>query len=84
MAWSIVPLLARMGFVHVVLLYGTNNVDLAGLTDPVKIHHREIGSRLVLGARIFYALLYVSSFCGRISINTRAASGWLNSPCLSS
>lgn len=57
MAWSIIPLLARMGCVHVVLIFGTNNVDTSTLTDPVKIHHREIGSRLVLAARIFYALL---------------------------
>ncbi|KAF1833679.1 hypothetical protein BDW02DRAFT_371872 [Decorospora gaudefroyi] len=56
MAWSIIPLVARMGFVHVVLIYGTNNVDVTGLTDPVKIRHREIGSQLVLAARIFYAL----------------------------
>jgi hypothetical protein len=59
MALSIFPLFARMGFVHVVLIYGTNNVDVTGLTDPVRIHHREIGSRMVLAARIFYALLYV-------------------------
>lgn len=57
MAWSIVPLLARMGCVHVVLIWGTNNVDVSELTDPVKIRHREIGSRLVLAARISYALL---------------------------
>lgn len=57
MAWSIIPLLARMGCVHVVLIFGTNNADVSALTDPVKIHHREIGSRLVLAARIFYALL---------------------------
>jgi hypothetical protein len=57
MALSIIPLMARMGFVHVVLIYGTNNVDTTGLTDPVKIRHREIGSQMVLGARIFYALL---------------------------
>jgi hypothetical protein len=55
MAWSVVPLLARMGFVHVVLIYGTNNVQTAGLVDPIEIHHREIGSRLVLAARICYA-----------------------------
>ncbi|ORX95965.1 hypothetical protein BCR34DRAFT_498058 [Clohesyomyces aquaticus] len=56
MAWSIVPLLARMGFVHVVLIYGTNNVNTEHIENPVWIHHREIGSKMVLGARIFYAL----------------------------
>jgi hypothetical protein len=55
MALSIIPLVARMGCIHVVLIYGTNNVDVTSLTDPVKIHRREIGSRCVLAARIFYA-----------------------------
>jgi hypothetical protein len=59
MAWSIVPLLARMGCAHVVLIYGTNNVDVSALTDPTRIHNREIGARMVLAARVFYALLYV-------------------------
>jgi hypothetical protein len=59
MAWSIIPLMARMGFAHVVLLYGTNNVDASALTDPTKIHHREVGARMVLAARVFYAMLYV-------------------------
>jgi hypothetical protein len=57
MAASIIPLMARMGFVHVVLIYGTNNVDTTGLTDPTIIQHRELGAKMVLGARIFYALL---------------------------
>jgi hypothetical protein len=52
--WSIVPLLIRMGLVHVVLIYGTNNVETEGLTNT-QILHRESGSRLVLAARIFYA-----------------------------
>ena len=56
MAWSIIPLVARMGFIHAVLLYGTNNVVTSNLTDPTAIHHREIGSKLVLAARIFYTL----------------------------
>lgn len=57
MALSIIPLMARMAFVHVVLIYGTNNADVTGLTDPIRIQHREIGAKLVLAARIFYALL---------------------------
>jgi hypothetical protein len=43
--------------VHVVLIWGTNNVNVSALNDPVKIRHREIGSQLVLAARIFYAML---------------------------
>ncbi|KAJ4371341.1 hypothetical protein N0V83_004558 [Neocucurbitaria cava] len=73
MAWSILPLLARMGFVHAVLIYGTNNVDITGLDDPVKIHRREIGSQMVLAARIFYAMFIwmakftVSEFLKRLT-----------------
>lgn len=58
MAFSLVPLLIRMGLVHVVLLYGTNNVIFTGLTST-RIQHRETGSQLVLASRIFYAMLYV-------------------------
>src|SRR5436190_3481279 len=50
MALSIIPLLIRMGLVHVVLLWGTNNVMVTGLTQE-EIRHRAIGSRLVLGSR---------------------------------
>ena len=54
MALTMVPLLLRMGVVHVVLLWGTNNVVTKGLSlDDVS--HREIGSRLVLVSRILYA-----------------------------
>lgn len=56
MAWSIIPLLARMGLVHMVLIWGTNNAITTGLT-PLQIHHREIGSKLVLVSRIMYAAL---------------------------
>lgn len=48
------PLFIRMGFVHMVLLYGTNNMDTDGIGDDV-IAQRVLGSRLVLGSRIFYA-----------------------------
>lgn len=53
---SIVPLLIRMAFAHVVLIWGTNNTKTAGLSE-LDIQHREIGSRLVLAARVFYAAL---------------------------
>ena len=70
---ALVPLFVRMAFVHVVLLHGTNNVQANGLTD-LQIQRREIGSRLVLAARIFYAMfiwlskLTVSEFLKRITI----------------
>ncbi|CRG89240.1 hypothetical protein PISL3812_06276 [Talaromyces islandicus] len=52
---SIIPLFVRMAFVHVVLIWGTNNTKTQSLT-ALDIRHREIGSRLVLASRIFYAL----------------------------
>ncbi|KMP07556.1 hypothetical protein DIZ76_017266 [Coccidioides immitis] len=55
MALSIIPLLIRMGFVHMVLLWGTNNAVTTGFSAQ-DVSHRELGSRMVLGARIFYAL----------------------------
>lgn len=51
-----------MGLVHVILLFGTNNVQTAGLTAK-QIHDRSIGSRLVLASRIFYAMfIWVSKW----------------------
>ena len=61
MAWSIAPLLLRMAFAHCVLRWGTNNAILIGMT-PVELYRRELGSKLVLPARILYAALYVL-FC---------------------
>lgn len=62
MALSLIPLLARMGLVHVILMYGTNNVDGANLT-PYEIYLRQIGSKLVLASRINYALfIWISKF----------------------
>jgi hypothetical protein len=53
---SIVPLLGRMALVHVILLWGTNNVDTSKGLGEMDILHRTTGSRLVLAARIFYAM----------------------------
>lgn len=73
---ALVPLFARMGFVHVVLVYGTNNVATVGINyTEEEIRHRELGSKLVLAARIFYALFIwmskwtVSEFLKRITIH---------------
>ena len=56
MALSLIPLLARMGLVHVILIWGTNNASSENLT-PLEIQHRQVGSRLVLASRIMYAML---------------------------
>lgn len=58
MAATILPLLLHQAFVHVVLLYGTNNVAIAA-ADPLppgQLGRRRIGSGMVLGARITYAV----------------------------
>ncbi len=54
MLLAIIPLLIRMAFTHVVLVYGTNNTVTDGLS-ALAIHHRQIGSQMVLASRIMYA-----------------------------
>lgn len=46
--------MVRMGLVHVILIWGTNNTTTTGLSHS-QIIHRVTGSKLVLAARIFYA-----------------------------
>lgn len=53
---SVIPLLIRMALVHFVLTLGTNNTITTDLTEQ-DIRDRELGSKLVLGARICYAIL---------------------------
>lgn len=54
MLLALIPLLMRMAFVHVVLLYGTNNTVIDSLTDE-DVGRRVIGSKMVLASRIMYA-----------------------------
>lgn len=63
---SVIPLTVRMIIVHYVLVLGTNNVKTVGLTAE-QLSNRETGSKLVLAARIFYAILY-----GSLVLLTRA------------
>jgi hypothetical protein len=58
-ALAIVPLLLRMGLVHVILTYGTNNSELPADASDEELHRRAIGSGLVLASRILYAAVYV-------------------------
>jgi len=56
-ALALIPMLFRMGCVHAVLTYGTNNNDFSEmLLSDVELRQRSIGSGLVLLARILYAL----------------------------
>jgi hypothetical protein len=59
-ALALIPLLLRMGCVHVILTYGTNNAQLdgAGLSDE-DLHRKSISSGLVLLSRVLYAATYV-------------------------
>ncbi|KLJ05440.1 hypothetical protein EMPG_11066 [Blastomyces silverae] len=72
---SVIPLLIRMGLVHLVLLYGTNNMTATNISD-IQLRRREIGSGLVLGARIFYALFIwtakytIAEFLTRLTAQT--------------
>jgi hypothetical protein len=61
-AWSIVPLLARMALVHLVLIWGTNNAMTTGVSE-LYLRNREMGSKLVLVSRIIYAaFLWITKF----------------------
>ncbi|KAI1658467.1 hypothetical protein F4813DRAFT_50173 [Daldinia decipiens] len=53
-ALAIIPLYLRMGCVHVILIYGTNNAHLHEMTDE-EMHMKSVASGLVLASRIFYA-----------------------------
>lgn len=79
MFWSTVPLLARMACVHVILLWGTNNTVTQGLT-PTEIRHREIGSKLVLAARIFYAAyIWIAKFTVLEFLKRLISNSWAKS-----
>ncbi len=69
---AIIPLFLRMGCVHVILVYGTNNADFTGVSlSDDEIHRKSVASGLVLASRIFYAATYVASLllpCPSLSI----------------
>ncbi|KAF3933965.1 hypothetical protein ABW19_dt0208149 [Dactylella cylindrospora] len=60
---SIIPLVLRLSFAHIVLKYGTNNTQTDLLSDE-DIRKREIGSGIVLAARVFFVVyIWVQKFC---------------------
>ncbi|RKF54643.1 putative protein/integral membrane protein [Erysiphe neolycopersici] len=75
----IIPLLGRIACVHVVLYFGTNNVQLLGLSE-LQIYHRSIGSKVVLLSRMLNATalwmlkLTISEFFRRLIWNISATS----------
>lgn len=79
MMLAIIPLFVRMGFVHVVLLFGTNNVQTAGLLAG-QIHRREIGSKIVLLSRITYTVyLWTIKYSFSVFLRTLTESVWQRS-----
>lgn len=59
-ALALVPLFLRMGCVHVILIYGTNNAQLAGAgVSDEDLRKRSVASGLVLLSRVLYAATYV-------------------------
>lgn len=71
-ALAIIPLFLRMGCVHIILSYGTNNThfppDMLPLSDE-EMRRRTLASGLVLASRMFYAATYViSRYCASLHI----------------
>ena len=63
-ALAIIPLFLRMGCVHLILSYGTNNTHFPDHMLPLsddEMRRRTIGSGLVLASRIFYTATYVAT-----------------------
>jgi hypothetical protein len=61
----LIPLFLRTAFLHIVLLYGTNNVSLASSDlafSDEEVRRRSIGSGLVLLTRILHPAAWVSLF----------------------
>lgn len=79
MMLAIIPLLVRAAFVHVILLYGTNNTQTLGLSE-LEIHHRETGSQLVLASRIMYtAYLWAIKYSVSMYLRSLTESVWQRS-----
>jgi len=79
MVASIIPLGIRLGLAHLILIWGTNNISLAGFDEfrtpqtgkeyvkwglDEEIRRRGNGSKCVLAARVAYVALYVPRFQG--------------------
>ncbi|KAI0184275.1 hypothetical protein EV127DRAFT_240067 [Xylaria flabelliformis] len=52
---AVIPLFLRMGFLHLVLLWGTNNARFVWPLTKTELSHKSIASGLVIGSRILYA-----------------------------
>ncbi|KAI8633399.1 hypothetical protein F5Y19DRAFT_298564 [Xylariaceae sp. FL1651] len=53
--FALIPLFIRMGLVHLVLLWGTNNAQFTWPLTETQRMHKAVASGLVLASRMFYA-----------------------------
>ncbi|KAI1430366.1 GPCR protein, PTH11-type [Xylaria sp. FL1777] len=53
--FAVIPLFLRMGLVHVVLLWGTNNAQFTWPLTETQKNHKSIASGLVIASRVLYA-----------------------------
>ncbi|KAI1133593.1 GPCR protein, PTH11-type [Nemania abortiva] len=53
--FAAIPLFLRMGVVHIVLLWGTNNAQFTWPLTATEKEHKSIASGLVIGSRVLYA-----------------------------
>lgn len=58
--YAIIPLFMRMGCVHFILIWGTNNAQLPDDLSERDIRRKSIASGLVLASRILQATTYVA------------------------
>ncbi|KAL1891235.1 hypothetical protein Cpir12675_005053 [Ceratocystis pirilliformis] len=79
--WALVPIYLRMGCVHYVMLYGTNNADFSQtILTEAQLRHKQIASGLVLGARVFFAAsLWVLKFSSLEFLKRLIDSTWKRS-----
>ncbi|KAI0971500.1 GPCR protein, PTH11-type [Xylaria arbuscula] len=53
--FAVIPLFIRMGLVHVVLIWGTNNAQFTWPLTETEKRHKSIASGLVIASRVLYA-----------------------------
>lgn len=57
--FAVIPLFLRMGLVHLILLWGTNNAQFTWPLTETEKRHKSIASGLVIASRVLYAATYV-------------------------
>jgi hypothetical protein len=85
-ALAIIPLWLRMGCVHLILTYGTNNAQFLGPLSNEDKRMKSIASGLVLASRMFHAATYVASHLSAMVLRSPSSSVrfWLVAPSINS